>query len=197
VLLAVFLLREHVTFRQKVSFLVASIGVFLLSDGIRLVTGEVEFEASSIRLFGNLLLMISMLGEGLYSAGGRLLHQRTARNPSWIFTASLTWGVIFLSVMVIPRFGLPRFESVHLKGVLSLLWMGPIGTSFCYLIWLRLLQGVEVSFLSITLFVQPLAGAILGWYLLQEPLHFWKLLGGGVILLSMAISLMAPRLKAE
>jgi drug/metabolite transporter (DMT)-like permease len=56
-----------------------------------------------------------------------------------------------------------------------------------------LLQGVEVSFISITLFVQPLAGAILGGLLLGEELHFYKFLGGGVILLSMLVSVSSHR----
>jgi drug/metabolite transporter (DMT)-like permease len=190
VLLAVFLLKENLNPRQRFAFLAAVFGVFFLSDGVRILSGEVKFEASYWRVLGNALLVISLLGEGLYSAAGRLMNQRTSRDASWIFTAALTWGVIFLTVLVLPVFGLPHFDSLRLTSGLSLFWIGPIGTSFCYWLWLRLLQGVQVSFLSITLFIQPLAGAAFGWLLLEESLHFWKILGGVVILLAMMLSAM-------
>jgi|GEM_PF-546757 len=189
VLMALLILRERPRRPEWMSMASAVFGVFVLSGGLHAgsaSSGRIE----NASLIGNLLIIISLLGEGYFSAGGRLLITgRSLLSAIEIFTRALSWGVFFLSLWVFSRHGAPDLTPFTTERILALLWIGPFGTALSYFIWLRLLEHVSVSNLALTLFVQPLAGAALGIWILGETLTISRIVGGVLLLVSFLIPL--------
>jgi len=189
VLMALLVLRERPRKLEWISMLAAAFGVFVLSGGLQ-SGSEPSRPVPDASLIGNLLIITSLLGEGYFSAGGRLLVTgRSALGALGIFTRALSWGVLFLTFWVFFRHGAPDLTRFTPERILALLWMGPFGTALGYFIWLRLLEHASVSNLALTLFVQPMAGAALGMWILDEPLTISRLAGGALLLFSLLIPL--------
>ena len=189
VLMALLVLSERPMGREYVSLGIAFIGVFVLSGGL---SGGVSNGGGS--WIGNLLIVASLLGEGFFSAGGRILAlEHSGVSAVDAFTRSLSWGALLLSVIVLPLHGVPVLSSFDLSRALALLWIGPFGTAFSYFIWLRLLESTPVSALSVSLFVQPLAGLAFSVILLGESPGISQLVGGVLILAAMSVQVFGRR----
>jgi drug/metabolite transporter (DMT)-like permease len=170
---------------------IAACGVFVLSGGL-----DRGGQAQAAELIGILMIIASLLGEGFFSVGGRLLVlERAGLGSLATFTRSLTWGVLLLSVIILPVHGAPDWQSFTVSRGLALLWIGPFGTAISYYIWLRLLDSVPVSVLSISLFVQPLAGIAFSCMILGESVGISRLVGGVLILAAMSIQVFGKRVS--
>jgi drug/metabolite transporter (DMT)-like permease len=67
-------------------------------------------------------------------------------------------------------------------------WMGALGTTLGYGWWLKLLQEEKVGTLSVSIFLQPVAGSIAGILFLGENLDFLQWLGAALILTGVVAS---------
>ncbi len=68
------------------------------------------------------------------------------------------------------------------KTFVAAIWIGPLGTTLGYLIYILALVDVSVVTVSLFLFLQPLAGALLGYLLLGERLNRLQSFGSILIL---------------
>jgi probable blue pigment (indigoidine) exporter len=82
--------------------------------------------------------------------------------------------------------GFPDPRALSARAWCGVLWTGPLGTAVCYLFWIRALREATVTAVAVTLFVQPLMGALWGALFLGEWLSFRQLLGAGLILAAVA-----------
>jgi len=184
VVLAWLVLREAISLFYAFTFGLALFGFGLLT-GVQ--PGSAEWNG---HLIGNLLILVSMGGEAAYSVFGRKLTAR--HEPVAIFGSAITAGVIFLT-MAGPFFGIVATgftsDQFTLRNVLCLLWMGPLGTMATYLYWMIALSRAPVAALAITLFIQPLFGALWGYAFLEERLSLMQAAGGGLILLAVLVSM--------
>ncbi len=188
VLLALIFLGERPKKREWWALFLAAFGVFVLSGGPSILEGGEKTFQMTVGAFGNILIVLSLLGEGFYSVAGRWLARDPELNHVSVFTRALSWGALFLSVIILPVHGLPDFKAFTSVRFLALFWIGPMGTALSYFIWLRLLEKVEVSRLAMSLFVQPLAGAAFGWAILGDTLTLEKSVGVLVIFFAMFLT---------
>jgi drug/metabolite transporter (DMT)-like permease len=177
-LLAWIILRERPHGSHALSFVFAIIGFSLLS-GITLEKIRNGLDAKST---GNLLILISLCGEAVFSVAGKKLVPKY--RPGSIFGMALGLGVIFLTIYLIAQGELPNLGRLSKNEWGAILWLGPIATAAGYLYWMWALQFVSVATLAITLFIQPVAGAIFGSYLLGERFSTEQWMGGLLILVS-------------
>lgn len=129
---------------------------------------------------GMLLLLLSLLGEASFSVFGRKLVLIYA--PSAVLGSALAIGALALTLIVA---GFDRLPSLRLASPAQLgaaVWLGPIGSTLTYLIWARIARTVTVPTMVITLFVQPVVGAAVGYLILGERLTLDRFIGAVVIL---------------
>jgi len=175
--LAALLLREQVRAIQGLAFLVSVTGFCLLSN---LDPGAL---AASLALFnvGNLLVLASMAGDGMYSVGSRRLAGSV--RPASILAVSLSFGFLALTTLLaVGGAPFPSLAALSGRDWLTLLALGPLGTTLTYVFWSFALRHASVTTVSLTLFLQPLLGAAAGWLVLGERLSPWQAIGAGLIL---------------
>jgi drug/metabolite transporter (DMT)-like permease len=84
------------------------------------------------------------------------------------------------------------FESpIHLPhlalSVVALLWLGLLGSCAATLLWFSLLHAVGPTRVSMTTYMFPLVGVILGTVFLGEQMDWRLLAGGGLIILAIVL----------
>ena len=185
VLLAWMFLKERISKLLFIAFAVAITGFLLLSGVAEIHSGEV----SASRVAANALMVVALIGEASYSITARKLFDRGA-GPLAVMGSSLWAGVISMTIWTAVTFpegiGL-AWNGLSWKGALALLWLGPMGTTAAYLVWMIALTEATVASLALTLFIQPVFGAIWGVVLLGDRFTFVQ--GLGAILILGAVSL--------
>lgn len=179
VLLAWVLLREKPTRTHLIAFSVALGGFALLSSS----EGASADGLLDPRVTANLLILLALVGEALYSSLGRKLVEFNP--PVAVFGSALLLGVLSLTLATFAISGLPSWDqvaSIPARGLLSLFWLGPFGTTLSYLYWISALKKAPVASLALTLFVQPIFGPFWGMFFLGERLTVLQWIGSGLIL---------------
>lgn len=181
VLIAWIVLGESVTRRHAVSFLIAFLGFLLLS---KINFSELAANVNA-HFIGNILILLSLTGEGAYSTFIRLLLPRF--RPTQIFGTGLFLGVTLLCLIVFTHSGPLPLDNFTWRSALAVVWLGPIGTTFTYHYWTTALgKGATIPALALTLFLQPVLGSIWGIVLLEEAFSWIQALGGLLILAAVA-----------
>lgn len=177
VLFSAIFLKERLTRLHLASFGVALLGFGLLS---RLLSPALWSKGGWDGSVGDAIIAAAVAGEAMYSVFGKKLLER--HSESAIFGTALAVGAFCLTVVHLLWQGLPPLGALSWKGWLAALWIGPLGTSVTYLFWLQALRrGIPIGSMALTLFLQPLVGALAGVFFLNEPLSGFQILGGLLI----------------
>lgn len=108
------------------------------------------------------------------------------------FTAwQLTAGGLLLLLFV--PFAPTEWATISGSNLLGLTYLGLIGAALTYIIWLRGLQKLQPSAVSILGLLSPLSATILGWVFLNETLTPPQVLGLCVVLGSVLVGQYALR----
>lgn len=136
---------------------------------------------------GDLLLLVGFGFESLYT----LLGASSARRypPLALLTATnlaglLFWGPAAVVSMREQHWALPVLDW---QGVASLTYLILVCSVIGYAVWFKTLRRAEASLASVTLFVQPLAGALVGAVLLGEVFTIFHVFGGGLVVVSLGL----------
>jgi drug/metabolite transporter (DMT)-like permease len=178
ILLAWGILGERMTRAQAIGMGLALVGFFFFSGAF----GGAATRGFSI---GILLLLLAQVGEAGYSVFGRKLVQR--HSPIAVLGSALTIGAFVLTLFV---FFFDHFPSPppldRSEAYLAALWLGPIGSTLAYFLWVKVSKSVAVPAMAMTLFIQSIAGAVLGYLFLDEFLTLKEAFGALLILLAVA-----------
>lgn len=193
VALARFVVGERLSQVHYFAFALALTGFALLSG----IHSGVDVSESSANLSGNLLMLTALIGEASYSVLSLKLVDRYA--PMGIFGSALAAGVGILTLSAFAIDG-PQmfFQLSHLswKSLLGLLWLGPMGTAFAYFYWMSVLREASVASIALTLFIQPVLGALWGYAFLGENLSGAQALGAIFIITGVMAQSVVGRLRA-
>jgi len=176
VLIAWLLLGEKFKLNQIFGFLLAIIGFLLLSH----INPAKITQSFALFNMGNLFILLATPMEAIYSVVSRKLAGKLKPLP--IFAYSLPIGFFIFTILVAATSGIPNYTALSLKGWLAVLWLGPLSTTGVYIYWTMALIQSPVATVSLTLFIQPILGAIFGMVFLGESLNFWQSIGATLIL---------------
>jgi drug/metabolite transporter (DMT)-like permease len=190
-LLAWIFLRESLRWQQGISFLIALAGFSLLSN---LHPADIRGSFALFN-FGNFLLLLTMPLEAMYSIISRKVAGRI--DPLHLFAGALTCGFALLTIYVLLAPGLPGHLPSTPQAWLAVLWLGPLGTTLTYVFWTLALANASVAAVSLTLFVQPILGALFGTFFLGERMTAWQALGGALILVALVLQTLHELKKKE
>lgn len=108
------------------------------------------------------------------------------------FTAwQLTAGGLLL--LPLAMFAPTQWSSINGTNVLGLGYLGLIGASLTYVIWLRGIARLQPTVVSILGFLSPLSATLLGWFFLNEVLNVPQAIGTAVVLGSVFLGQYALR----
>lgn len=187
IVLSPMLLGERLTRRELAGAVLAMVGaVVIVLNGVPGVTAGL---APHWR--GDLLLVLSGVAYASYSLFGRevLARYRALPVTSW----SIVWGtaaMVPLTALELATGPAPRFTPMAIAGTI---YLGVVMTALGYAAWNWALERVEAPRAAIFLNVQPLLGALLGVWLLGEPLTPYMAAGGALILLGVHLAVKAGR----
>jgi len=191
VMLARILLAEKIYWRQGLAFCVAIIGFFTLSN----VNPFHLYRSFTLFNIGNLFILIAILAEAAYSSFSKKII--TVLQPLQIFGYGLSIGWLLFTPVVWLKAGLPDIRNFTFFHLLGAFWMGPLGTTAAYIYWITALKEVSVAAVSLTLFIQPLQGAILGYLFMHERLTLLQTIGALFILSSLLLQIIPLRKAAK
>jgi drug/metabolite transporter (DMT)-like permease len=180
--LAAVFLGERFDQRRWLSLLVSIVGFAFLS-GLAFQSPSQWWSQPAI--IGNLILVVSLLGEGGYSIFARLLQGK--HSTLGAFGSGLTLGFLILNLVVMGLSGLPDLTRLGVDGFFALFWLGPMGSTLTYLYWAFALEKTDVSSAALTLYVQPVVGALLGVFLLSDAFTPSKALGAALIFCAVGV----------
>lgn len=167
-----------------VAFLVALVGVWMLAGSPR--------PGHQGDLLGVALLVAATAFYGLYGTLGKRLLQET---DAWTITGV---GAMAAGIVLIPWIpGGPPVHWLSWSVVFPALYLGIFATLVGNGLFFWAIHRAEVSFSAFFLYLQPLAGAVLGWAILGEwlrPLQIW---GGGLLIVAVALGSVAARGAAD
>lgn len=180
VFLAWLFLSESISRHQLFAFALAIFGFLLLSN-LKPDNLLASFDLFSV---GNLFFLAVMPMEALHTIISRKLVGRV--EPISIFGWAMLVGFLVLSFYSWAAGAeIPDLRRLDLPAIAALVLLGPVGTAITYIYWSQALKTAPVAMVTLTLFLQPILGALAGIVFLGERMDFWQSLGGSLILIAL------------
>ena len=183
-LFASLLLKEKLTSRHILSVLLATIGVVVIVDPL-------NANFSSETFIGDLALTIAAVTWGLYSV---LVRRVSGNFDTMIITLFAFIGGLMLAIpAMVVELQTATIGAITWGIVLGVLYLGVISTAVAMWMWNRAFALVDASIAALFFFAQPLVGALLSTFVLGQQLTPGLVVGGGLIIVGVAISVTAQR----
>lgn len=162
----------------------SALGVIFAFAGTGILSAEHSMEFRSGTLRGDLITLAGTLGLALYTVLGKRVAGKYS--PSEMNAYNYFVGAIFfLPVAIHEAIFLTRtgtWGSIRWSGWAAILYMALISAVAAYMVYFWALRYVPASRLSAVLYVNPVAIAVLGVWLLHDPVT-WNLIAGGTLVL--------------
>lgn len=169
------LFRLRVTGGMILCLILSTIGVALV------VTVDGRLDLSSLRLWGNLLVMGAIISWVIYT----ILNRRLSESyPSLTLTTFQSAASIILFIpLVIPEMGRwPAASEITLTVFANLLFLGVFCSGFAYVFYIYASRRLGLTVVSAFLNLIPVVTVIFGHLLLQDTLSWMQVLGMALIM---------------
>ena len=176
-LLAAIFIKEEKLTPQRIAGLVLGFGGVLVLMSNKL-GGEMTNEA-----IGILAMIVAVFGYGASGVYARI-HNNGVR-PEDQALGQFILGMFFI-IPAMLTFDSPFTLPVRPVSYLAFAWLGLLGSFFAAITWYSLMDEIGPARVSMTTYVFPLVGVILGATILHEPVD-WRILVGGLMILGAII----------
>lgn len=168
-------------------------GLVLSLGGLLLILWPTQNSAvdHSTRLLGDLIFLIQPLSWGSYNVMGRALTQRHAPLP--IVTAAGMVGAVGLLPLAAIEWvqgKVPHFTPISIA---ALAYTALLVTSLGFIVLYWALKRIPAARTAVLMYLQPVAGVLLAWLWLGEPLSLPFLIGGVLVLIGVGLVALGPR----
>lgn len=167
------LLHERLGLRRWLGVVIALAGVWIVIS-----RGEVASTVSGAIGTGELLMFGGVCAWAAYTLIGRTVLE--GLTPFSATTYAALWGTLMLALASIPDFRGLGVQDFGLPVILSLIYLGVLGTGVAFVWYYRALQELGAARTVIFNNLVPVFGATFGVLLLGEPLLPSMLIGGTV-----------------
>lgn len=173
-LLASIVLGEKMTRLRWVSLGIALAGVLILS------TPDLkQLSLSSDRfLLGNFLVLLACLGSSLYNVACKELLKSFTPMQILVYGYLLAFVVTFLLMHWMEPFSLSSLRAYSASTWISLAVLSILSWGLAMVLWMFLLQRLDVSQASVSIYLLPFLGVVISAITLHETIGFATLLGG-------------------
>ncbi len=168
---------DKITFYKTLGLLVGFAGVIILMSK--------DIGASTGPLLGQAAVVLA----SIFYAGSSVYARRTTENMPGILRSV---GPLLSSTAVMWLATLTVERPVHLPQLsitwIALLWLGILGSGFAFILSYYLIHEIGPTRTTMVTYLFPLGGVILGATFLREQLSWQVLVGGGLIVASLAVA---------
>lgn len=177
-------LKERPEWPRIVSIVLGFTGAYIVSVGIQLPAIESGHTA------GNLLYTLGVFTESIVGVGAAVLVRRSS-GIAILWFQVIGAGLFYL--LALPWFGSPFTGSPSLPAWGSLAYLVFVAGMFNFGVWYTLVKRAPLSWMAITLLLQPPLSAVLGWTLLRErpTANVWS--GTVLILVALGVGMMRTK----
>lgn len=173
---AIFIKEEKMTARRIAGLILGFGGVLvLMSDKLG---GEVAGEA-----IGILAMVVAVFCYGSSGVFARIHNEGV--KPEDQALGQFVLGMFFI-IPAMLTFESPFTLPVRPVSYLAFAWLGLLGSFFAAVTWYSLLDEIGPARVSMTTYMFPLVGVLLGATILKEPVD-WRILVGGLMILGAII----------
>jgi drug/metabolite transporter (DMT)-like permease len=187
-------LLDRVVYGQRLSRGVV-LGLVIGFGGVGLLVapgggGGAGSKAAFVLVFGSLAWAIG----SLYSK-----HAPLPRRPMVGVAMQMLAGGLLLVVVgaVAGEFGRVHPAAISLESWLGLAYLVAVGSLLGFTAYMWLLRAAPTSLVGTYAYVNPVVAVMLGAIVLDEPIGWRTLVGGGIILASVALIVRAPKPAAH
>ncbi|MEH6939037.1 DMT family transporter [Bacillus sp. JJ664] len=175
-ILGFFVFKESTSITSKICMIIAIIGVFLIGFG--------DIGLSMTAFKGDILSFLSVIAAVLYLMVG----QTTVKNTShWVYSFFVfAFSALFLTIYNIVT--LDNFFDYQSTDWLIFI-ASSIIPSLAHIINNYLLNYVNATTISMSILGEPVGASILAFFLLNEMLSSFQLVGGTIVIVSVALYL--------
>jgi drug/metabolite transporter (DMT)-like permease len=161
------------------------LGIALASCGVILIVSKGSLQIFSQKgtfTIGDLFILISAVNWAVFSILSRRGLKTHPAARMMFFVMFLGW---LFSCIWIFGFGpgVSELTNLTLKGGSAIILLGIFGSGLAYIAWYDALKILPASQLGAFLYFEPLVTLVVAAVILDEPVTFVSLLGGGIILL--------------
>lgn len=186
-LLGWLVLKEKLTWGQ-------SGGIALAALGVLLVVSNGDLSGIFVGNFGtpgDFLILISAPNWAIFSTLSRrgLKKHPAARMMFYV----MTFGWLFSSVAFFSGGNLSEIQNLTVNGWIGVTFLGIFCSGLAYIAWYDALQAIAASQVGAFLYLEPLVAVIVAAIILSEPITWFSLIGGAVILLGVYLVNRAPQ----
>ena len=186
IVLGVLLLGEALTRRRVGAFVLGAAGGWLIIAP----WSEGGFALGGAAL-GDLIFLSGLLLEAGYSVVGKSLLTRYP--PGLITLATVVMSMVFWAPALAMDVATTGFAHLGGMAVPVLLYLSIGCTLLAYWAWFRALQGMDAGLAALTIFVQPVWGALLSMLILGETMGWHTLAGGTLVLGALWLAVMPEK----
>ena len=179
-LIAVLLLGERLTLRRVSALLLALLGTLAIN-----VLGTHDSGTRQEVWFGNGLVVLAVLAEGVFFGFGKLL--KSPISSTWLSLILTAIGSVLFAPFAAYSAVSTDWSQVPWKTWLLVLYTGVALTAFGVVLMNRGLQQVPASNASIFTALMPVSGVVLSVIFLREQFHWYHALGMVLVLVAMAL----------
>lgn len=182
-ILAVWILKERMTWVHWTSLLLALVGVLFVSD--------VDWRHPDIfqarYLAGNGLVLLACTSSSFYNVYSKELLRRFT--PLEV----LIYGYVLAAIISVPLllakepFSFQAVLNYRLDTWASLLVLSLLSWGLAMVLWMRLLRHLDVSKASISIYLLPFLGVLIAALTLHEKITLPMVIGGGITLIGTAL----------
>jgi drug/metabolite transporter (DMT)-like permease len=161
-----------------------AIGIVVAMAGVLVLLDPTKFSLSNSTLLGNLLILGNTLAYSIYLVVSRPILARIEPLTviSWIF---LFGGLMLVPVALLQAGPEAFLVSQRSAGILAYVILGPTVAVYALNLWA--LERVSSSTVAAFIYLQPVAGVLLAWWLLGEPVHLRTLVAGLLVFAGVAL----------
>ena len=173
--LAVIFLKERMTLPRLVGIFFGLSGAIIV---VRSTSGGAS--AGNTTLFGNALLMVSLL----FEAGAVLTVKSLTKRYSGAVIVIYEFLIGAVLLAPVAAWETATSGTLHPTGAAwaAFAYLLVACTLVAYPIWFRLLETTDASDLTLFIFLQPVIGAVIGVVVLHEPFTVWTTVGAALVL---------------
>ncbi len=172
-----------IVLREKVGW-VQIAGTILAAAGVLLVVTRGDMNLSNIGRIGtvgDLLILISAVNWAVFSVLSRSMLKRLPAALMMFYV--MLFGFIFSSLFFVVKTGFGDIANLTSNGWTAVLILGIFGSGLAYIAWYDALQNLTANQAGVFLYIEPLVTMFMALIILNEPVTWASLLGGGVIIL--------------
>ena len=178
-LMSIFILGERVTALRAISLLLALAGTVMISRG-DIAHGSFD----RAMLIGNIGIFVAGIGAAFFNTyGKKLLGQYTELE---VLVYSYVSGCMGCAVVALVMKEKPFYDvfAYPLRSWAAILVLGLFSWGIAMVLWMWVLNRLDVSQVSVSVYLLPVFGVILSAFTLNEKLTVAQAIGGGLVFLA-------------